>query len=121
MALLDLIKLAQDNFHKREQIFKGIANNIANEIGLLSEEKKAVIAKRVEICEGCEYGSNNVEPENYAPAWKGTRVWHCTKCGCALGNKTACFDNDSACECPIQKWLRYQEPKVNEESGVNNG
>lgn len=107
MALSDLLKLAHDNWDKRDHIFRGIANNIGNQLGVLSEEKREIIKERVAICDGCDENSYKKPYDLQNPIYRDIALWHCDQCGCVIPNKTACFDNDEACECPLKKWLRY--------------
>lgn len=76
---------------KINEIVEGWANNLTPTCYLdpqIIEES----AKRLAICEECEFHSKN---------HKSLRLdVHCTNCGCTLSAKTKCL----SCECPIKKW-----------------
>ena len=75
-----------------------------------------MIEERLMICYACEEISLIKPKEKRNPKWVDRIDVYCDQCGCNIEAKTGCLDNDAGCECPLQKWMRYNKDK-NKENG----
>jgi hypothetical protein len=100
-----------------------MTNKIANHFRLLSDEKKEVIATRMDLCLGCPYNSQNAKlSEEYfkltGEHYNSARPeLHCSLCGCIIEVKTSSLSSDCGIvdwneENPKKqlapKWLKYE-------------
>ena len=76
------------------QIYEGWKNNLLPP-KKLKELIKQTSAQRLEVCNNCDYHSDN--RKNYKTVRPDK---HCTHCGCTLSAKTKCL----SCACPLNKW-----------------
>lgn len=84
-----------------KQIVEGWTNVVFKK-----DDVETLAAKRLEICEACEWHSKN---NNTAKIKRPDD--HCTKCGCPLMSKTRCV----SCACPIEKWQAEKEENDSKE------
>jgi hypothetical protein len=89
-----------------DKILHGMTNKVANHFRLLSDEKKEIIADRMERCLGCPYNSINARVSQEYEQLTGKHYdtarpeLHCSLCGCILEIKTSSLSSD----CGIVDW-----------------
>jgi len=100
---LQLVKKGASNF---EKVFEGIRNDVSNKFKLLSDDKKRVIAERMDICLSCPFNSRNAQSSDEYKKLLGESYTtnrselHCSLCGCTATYKTASLSSN----CGIEYW-----------------
>lgn len=98
---MEYIKLFFKNY---KSIFRGLYNTLI--FKFLSKENKALILKRREICNGCNFMSENIK--KYAPYNSNRIDKHCSLCKCNINLKTACLQ----CKCGIETYNKEKNQNL---------
>lgn len=102
----EYLEITKRGLKNIDKVFEGIRNDVSNKFKLLSEEKKEVIAKRMDICLNCPYNSRNapnsaeyksLTGKHYAT---GRPELHCSLCGCTIPFKVSSLSSN----CGIEAW-----------------
>lgn len=97
-----------------DKVFEGIRNDVTNRFKLLSEEKKEVIATRMDICLNCPYNSKNATTSKQYELLTGDNYetsrpeLHCSLCGCTVTFKVSSLNSN----CGIETWNEENPTKT---------
>jgi hypothetical protein len=109
----EYILLTKKGVKNIDKVLEGIRNDISNKFKLLSEEKKEVIAQRMEICNNCPYNSRNAQTSSEYKSLTGEHYTtnrpelHCSLCGCTLHFKVSSLNSN----CGIEAWNEENKEK----------
>lgn len=83
-----------------------MSTKVAKDFKLLDDDKKNIIADRMDICLNCPYNSRNATGsveyrELFGDSYRTSRgEFHCAVCGCILEVKTASLSSN----CGLESW-----------------
>lgn len=100
----EYLKMGMEGLKNLDKVAEGLSNTVLKDFDLLSDDKKQIIAERMETCLNCPFNSVNAKAsEEYLaifgkPYSTERSELHCSLCGCVCTLKTASLSSNCGAE-----------------------
>jgi hypothetical protein len=103
-------------------VIEGITSKVEDKFGILPEDEKKEIARRMLICQACPFNSSNAVADPTIKYETKRPDEHCIQCGCNLELKTSSLSSNCGIEIyninhpesPLDlRWTVYKKPNEN--------